>query len=89
MNRILGWPSGIDGRAIANDIWTDYVEGAPLEERLKRFDDGKARGEKERVVVWAGAGVGLTKEIKGAGEVVREIHEEAVARIRRAQTLLG
>ncbi|KAI0084722.1 2-nitropropane dioxygenase [Irpex rosettiformis] len=89
VNRTLGWPSGIDGRAIANDIWTDYVEGVSVEERLRRFDEGKVKGEKERVVVWAGAGLGLTREVKGAAEVVKEVHEEAIARIQWAQSLLG
>lgn len=26
VNRIPGWPEGIDGRAIANGIWEDYAE---------------------------------------------------------------
>lgn len=83
VNRTMGWPEKIDGRAVANGIWKDYAEGVPLEERLRRFDEAKAKGDKERVLVWAGAAVGLTREIKGAAEVVVEVHDEAVECIRR------
>lgn len=55
---------------------------------MRRHDEGKTKGEKDRVVVWAGQGVGLTKEIKGTEEVVRTIHEETVAQIRRVSALL-
>ena len=58
------WPSSINGRAIANDIFRDYLEGAGLEERLKRYNESKTEGEKNRLVIWAGVGVGITDEIE-------------------------
>lgn len=58
------WPPSINGRAIANDIFRDHLEGAGLEERLKRYKESKATGENNRLVIWAGAGVGITDEIK-------------------------
>jgi nitronate monooxygenase len=88
VNRTMGWPEQIDGRAIANDIWTDHLADLPLEERLRKFDEGKAKGEKERVVVWAGAGVGLTKEVKSAATVVTEVHEDALRHIKQVSALL-
>ncbi len=87
VNRTLGWPEGIDGRAIANGIWMDAQEGLDMEERILKYDEGKEKGEEERVLVWAGAAAGLTKEIKGAGEVVREIHDGALEALRTAATL--
>ncbi|KAI0688388.1 2-nitropropane dioxygenase [Cytidiella melzeri] len=88
VNRIVGWPDRIDGRAIANDVWADYKAGLPLEERLRKFDEGKEKGEANRVVVWAGAATALTKEIKDAADVVIEVHEEAVRRIKQVSSLL-
>ena len=64
--RIDYWPSGIEGRALANDILTDAQEGEDLETRLKKHDEGLAKGEKERLVSWAGVGVGHLKEVKPA-----------------------
>jgi nitronate monooxygenase len=34
---------------------------------LKRFDDSKAQGDDQRLVIWAGVGVGHTNDIRGAG----------------------
>lgn len=69
---LMGWPENVDGRAIANSILDDEVKGLGLEERVKRYDEGKAKGEKDRLVVWAGVGVGLTSE-KGTAAVCRSI----------------
>ena len=64
VNRTAFWPEGYNGRAIANKIVDDHKEGLDLEERLKRFDEGKSKGEKDRLIIWAGEGVGYVKEIK-------------------------
>jgi nitronate monooxygenase len=64
VNQTMGWPEGINGRAIANDIVRDYLEGAVLDERVKRHDESKAKGEKNRLVIWAGIGAGMTNELK-------------------------
>jgi nitronate monooxygenase len=64
--RTMGWPEGINGRAIANDVYRDYLAGIVLEERIKRYDEGKAEGDNKRLIIWAGVGVGLTDEIKSA-----------------------
>ncbi|EDR01987.1 uncharacterized protein LACBIDRAFT_310141 [Laccaria bicolor S238N-H82] len=80
INRTAMWPEGIDGRAIANNILVDYREGKlDLETRLKKADADKANGKTDRLVIWAGVGVGHVKEIKGASEVLRCLHEETVA----------
>ncbi|KAJ7153971.1 2-nitropropane dioxygenase [Mycena crocata] len=89
VGRTMGWPAAIDGRAIANDIIADCEAGLSLEERLARFDESARNGETSRLVVWAGVGAGLTKEIVGAADVVRELHEETVERLRRSAGLLN
>jgi len=89
VNRTNFWPDGIDGRAIANDIFKDHLEGAVLEERLAKYDESKAKGEKSRLVIWAGVGVGITNELKSATDVFNELHEDAVKYLRAASRLLG
>lgn len=66
VNRTMGWPDKCDGRAVSNAIITDDAKGLDLEERLKLFDESASNGEKDRLVVWAGVGAGLTNEIKPA-----------------------
>ena len=66
VNRTDYWPLGIEGRAVANEILTDVREGEDLETRLKRHEEGLAKEEKDRLVIWAGVGIGHLKEIKPA-----------------------
>lgn len=82
------WPPGIIGHSIANGIWKDHLEGLPVEERKRRYDEGLKNGDADRVIVWAGKAVGLTKEIKPAYEVVSQIHEDAVKTLKKAASLL-
>lgn len=60
------WPPACDGRALRNAVMDDVEEGLGLEERLARFDASKAAGEEDRLIVWAGVGVGLVSEITPA-----------------------
>ena len=60
------WPKKINGRAIANDVMSDFKAGLPLEERIKRFDDAAAAGKTSHLIMWAGVGVAHTNEIKPA-----------------------
>ncbi|KAH8106282.1 2-nitropropane dioxygenase [Cristinia sonorae] len=85
--RTNGWPPLHDGRAIANKIWDDFSEGLSMEERHKRFDASAAKGEKDRLVIWAGVGAGLVKEIKPAAEVLRSLHDGALESLRAARQL--
>ncbi|KAF5347399.1 hypothetical protein D9758_011251 [Tetrapyrgos nigripes] len=66
VGRTMGWPDKCDGRALVNNIVMDLDEGLGLDARLKRFDESAASGDKSRLVVWAGEGVGLTNEISSA-----------------------
>ncbi|KAF5329909.1 hypothetical protein D9758_018254 [Tetrapyrgos nigripes] len=82
VGRTMGWPNKIDGRALANNIIKDLDEGLELEARLKRFDEGAASGDKSRLIVWAGEGVGLTDNISSAADVVQKLHNEAVSALK-------
>ncbi|KAF9010315.1 inosine monophosphate dehydrogenase [Hymenopellis radicata] len=86
MGKTLGWPAGIDGRAIANGIWQDAVEGLAMEERLGRFEE--AKGKDSHLIIWAGEGVGLTKKIEKTQEVVRELRRATAESLTRASILV-
>jgi nitronate monooxygenase len=63
VNRTNFWPKGVDGRGLRNHIWKDWEDGVELDERLKRYDEGKDKGEKERLLIWVGVGVGMVREL--------------------------
>lgn len=76
------WPDDYDGRGVVNAAHRDAMAGMDEEEnrRLyveegKKGDDGW--GPEGRMVTWAGTGVGLVREVMGAGEIVEGIRREA------------
>ncbi|KAH6918794.1 2-nitropropane dioxygenase [Coprinopsis sp. MPI-PUGE-AT-0042] len=81
------WPPKHDGRALRNKVMDDLNAGLSLEERLKRFDESAAAGDKSRLVVWAGAGVGLTKKISPAADVVRELRTDVLTALSKHSAL--
>jgi len=85
--RTNGWPPLHDGRAIANKIWDDAQEGLALEDRQKRFDESAKKGEKDRLVIWAGVGAGLVNKIEPAADILRSLHEGALESLRVARQL--
>ncbi|TCD62675.1 hypothetical protein EIP91_006568 [Steccherinum ochraceum] len=89
VNRTMGWPDKVDGRAIRNAIITDEQEGLPLEKRLDMYDESAKKGEKDRLVIWAGSGAGLTNQVLPAAVVLRELHEDTVKHLKAATSLLA
>ncbi|KAF5347425.1 hypothetical protein D9758_011268 [Tetrapyrgos nigripes] len=89
VGRTMGWPDKCDGRALVNNIVMDLDEGLGLDARLKRFDESTASGDKSRLVVWAGEGVGLTNNISSASDVVRQLHKDAVSALKSGFQLVA
>jgi len=89
VGRTMGWPPKHNGRAIANAIMDDVAQGLDLEQRLQKFDDSKAQGDDQRLVIWAGVGVGHTNEIKSTADVMHELHEGAVRTLKAASSLIA
>lgn len=78
------WPEKFNGRAIKNKSWHDAQEtgGEVTEELKKKFDEAMKMGDNAwgvegRATTYAGSGVGLVREVRPAGEVVREVREKA------------
>ncbi|KAF7342998.1 Nitronate monooxygenase [Mycena venus] len=87
--RLNGWPPNCNGRAISNKIMDDHKAGLSIEERIEKYDESARNGDDSRLIIWAGVGAGLTNEIKGAADVLRGLHEEAVEHLQRATKLLA
>ncbi|OCH91017.1 2-nitropropane dioxygenase [Obba rivulosa] len=84
----LGWPNGVDGRAIRNETVADVEAGVDMQEVKKKFQEAVNGGDPTRMLVWAGEGVHLMREIKGAKVLVEEIHSEMVLALESAGLLV-
>lgn len=79
----LEWPAGVDGRGIVNETVREYETGnLALQERQERYARADSENDQERLIVWAGTGVGDVHEITPAGEVVRQMEREAIDALR-------
>ncbi|KAK7757599.1 hypothetical protein SLS62_000614 [Diatrype stigma] len=94
-----GWPEEYSPRAIINRSWRDYYEyGVEYDEVKWRYDEmvrrtgasGNAKGgygPDGRLATYAGAAVGLVRDVRDAGVLVKDIRDEACD-ILRGLTLL-
>lgn len=75
-----GWPERYDGRGVVNRSYVDAVAGMDWEENKRLYAEEMEKGDEGwgvegRMTTYAGSAVGLVREVKGAGEVVREVRE--------------
>ncbi|KAH6617293.1 hypothetical protein F5144DRAFT_606799 [Chaetomium tenue] len=82
------WPDVYDGRGLIGKSWQDHVAGVPLEENIRLFKEADSVGDTSRKITWVGTGVGLVREIRPAGEIVKEAREDALKRIKRLQSTI-
>ncbi|OJJ50629.1 hypothetical protein ASPZODRAFT_126527 [Penicilliopsis zonata CBS 506.65] len=76
----VGWPDCFSPRTITNRSWSDYLAGVPFAELKKRHDEAAKAGDQGwgpegRLATYAGASIGLVREVKGADEIVEEVQE--------------
>ncbi|KAJ6556150.1 hypothetical protein B0H19DRAFT_947822 [Mycena capillaripes] len=58
----LGWPVGIDGRALKNKTTNEYRAGEPVDEIRAKYEEASQQGDGNRIATWAGLGVVLLKK---------------------------
>lgn len=78
-----GWADTYNGRGVLNKTYVDWEKGMEHAENKKLYDAEILKGDSGwgvdgRMTTYAGTGVGLVKEIMGAGDIVREVREGAV-----------
>jgi nitronate monooxygenase len=78
------WPELYDGRSLTVQSHKDFLNGVSLEEIQKLHNEAKLAedqgfntGLQGRAAIWAGTGVGLVAEVKGAAEIVESVRTEA------------
>ncbi|KAF5336008.1 hypothetical protein D9611_006237 [Ephemerocybe angulata] len=84
----VGWPQGIDGRGIRNATVTDYENGVDISVLREKYKEAAAKDDTDRIIVWAGTGVGLMNRTQPAKDIVRELHDECLSRLNDAQNLI-
>ncbi|KAF2809905.1 inosine monophosphate dehydrogenase [Mytilinidion resinicola] len=78
-----GWGEEYNGRAVVNRSFVDAGEGMGEEENKRLYEAEMEKGDagwgvEGRMTTYAGAAVGLVKEVKGAADIVEEVREGAV-----------
>jgi nitronate monooxygenase len=66
----LGWPEGVDGRALRNSTVEDCDKGIDFEEVKTKFVEGVKAGDSDRMLVWAGTGIGQMNSIQPAAACI-------------------
>ncbi|GAA5970911.1 hypothetical protein JCM21900_000568 [Sporobolomyces salmonicolor] len=72
--RTVGWPDWVNGRAIKN-LTSEEVLETP-EAQSARYKQAVEEGDVDRVVTWAGTGVGFVNAIRPAREIVADLASE-------------
>lgn len=83
----FGWPADYSPRTIINKSFVEQQAGSAFEELKQRHDEALKMGDSGwgldgRLATYAGASVGLIHNVKDAGDIVREVQEDALRRIR-------
>ncbi|KAJ7746954.1 2-nitropropane dioxygenase [Mycena maculata] len=74
----LGWPAGIDGRGLRNSTVEDFEKGIDIEILKSKFREGLKNQDTDRIIVWAGTGVGQMNQIQTAKSIVEELHQDCI-----------
>lgn len=75
----LDWPEGVDGRGVWNSTVEEYDKGlGDKASRQRRYNEAVEEADADRLIVWAGTGVGESRKIDKAEDVVRALEREAV-----------
>jgi len=86
----LGWPAGINGRALKNLTTKEYDEGDNVDEIRAKYEQAAKEGDASRIATWAGLGTPLlTKASEPAKEIMRELVEECFDRLKKVSIALN
>ncbi|KAJ7876527.1 2-nitropropane dioxygenase [Mycena olivaceomarginata] len=85
----LGWPEGIDGRALKNLTTQEFDAGEPVEEIRAKYEVAEREGDASRIATWAGLGVVLlTQTNETVKDIMHELTEECFTRLKAVRMLL-
>ena len=84
----VGWPKQYAPRTIINRSYIDQQSGIPFETLKELHDEASTKddlgwGPEGRLATYAGASVGLIKDVSDASKLVQDIQKETVTILRR------
>ncbi|KAL5531641.1 hypothetical protein ACEPAG_4518 [Sanghuangporus baumii] len=85
----LGWPEGVDGRALRNKFVELYERGEDVEKIRELDQKATMEGDPDGMLVWSGTGVGLINKIEPAADLVIRLHEETASRLKEVGTFVN
>ncbi|KAI9038764.1 nitronate monooxygenase [Aspergillus affinis] len=82
-----GWPKEYSPRGVVNRSYVEHCEGRAFEELKREHDEALKKGDEGwgpegRLATYAGAGVGLIKEVQDAGRIVEEVRKGVLGRVK-------
>ncbi|OAL27217.1 hypothetical protein AYO20_09815 [Fonsecaea nubica] len=92
---IRGWPQAYTGRGVANRTYLDAVHGGMGDaENVELYKQAMEMGDagwgpEGRMTTYAGTGIGLVKEVRSAGDIVRSVQREAVQVLQKSASRYG
>jgi len=89
LRNTTGWPAGVDGRGLAIPAVAAVESGGDITQIKEEVTEGTKRGDPSSVIAWAGTGVGPLNRLQPAKDIVRELHEDAVARLKASSALVS
>ncbi|OCL12279.1 putative oxidoreductase [Glonium stellatum] len=83
-----GWSQGYNARGVVNRSYVEALGGLDEEENKKLYEEALKKGDAGwgvdgRLATYAGAGVGLVKDVKKAGDIVEEVRANATGVLER------
>ncbi|KAF7320483.1 2-nitropropane dioxygenase [Mycena chlorophos] len=80
----LGWPKGIDGRALKNLTTKEMAEDKPVYVVRAKYETAAREGDAERIATWAGLGVVLIdKPVETAKEIMDCLVDECIDSLKK------
>lgn len=91
--RGTNWAETHNARGVVNQSFVDAQSGMDWEENTRLYKEEESKGDagwgmNGRMTTYAGSGVGLVKEIKPVGQIVREVREGVGAILERTRAIL-
>jgi nitronate monooxygenase len=91
--RKLDWPKPFTARVMKNrfvETWhgceADLAKPSVVDREMERYVSAIQSGDPDNTAVWVGEATGLIKDVRAAGDLLREISHEAERLLRDAQS---
>jgi nitronate monooxygenase len=94
LRRTTEWPKQYGGRSVTNQSYHDAINGMPLEENMRLYNEAAEMGDKGwgpqgRMTTYAGTAVGLVTRLQSAKNITKEVRAEARAVIKNLSDVMS